>query len=135
MVVWFVAQKLTPRYKLAPFAPFASNKTRKHITKTYESDCYIIGWIMILSNNSSSRWCPEHVCNINISICNKKYFLWHSLTFDYVLLSLKLLRLVKVVKYIEMPKACPKKSMCHFRKLEMILKWNKQNTVRLPQKY
>jgi len=29
----------------------------------------------------------------------------------------------------------PKKSICHFQKLEMILKWNKQNTVRLPQKY
>jgi len=29
---------------------------------------------------------------------------------------------LKVVKYIEMPKACPKKSMCHFQKLEMILK-------------
>jgi len=28
----------------------------------------------------------------------------------------------KVVKYIEMPKACPQKSMCHFQKLEMILK-------------
>jgi len=41
----------------------------------------------------------------------------------------------KVVKHIEMPKACPKKSMCHFQKLEMILKWNKQNTVSLPQKY
>jgi len=42
---------------------------------------------------------------------------------------------VKVVKHIEMPKAGPKKSVCHFQKLEMILKWNKQNTVRLPQKY
>ena len=42
---------------------------------------------------------------------------------------------IKVVKYIEMPKACPKKSMCHFQKLEMILKWNKQKYVRLPQKY
>ena len=30
--------------------------------------------------------------------------------------------LFKVVKYIEMPKACPKKSICHFQKLEMILK-------------
>jgi len=27
----------------------------------------------------------------------------------------------KVVKHIEMPKACPKKSICHFQKLEMIL--------------
>ena len=42
---------------------------------------------------------------------------------------------VKVVKHIEMHKAAPKKSICHFQKLEMILKWNKQNTVRLPQKY
>jgi len=40
-----------------------------------------------------------------------------------------------MVKHIEMPKACPQKSICHFQKLEMILKWNKQNTVRLPQKY
>ena len=42
---------------------------------------------------------------------------------------------VKVVRRIEMPKAAPKKSICDFQKLEMILKWNKQNTVRLPQKY
>jgi len=42
---------------------------------------------------------------------------------------------VKVVRHIEMPKAAPKKSICHFQKLEMILKWNKQNTVMLPQKY
>ena len=28
----------------------------------------------------------------------------------------------KVVKHIEMPKACPKKSICHFKKLAMILK-------------
>ena len=41
----------------------------------------------------------------------------------------------KVVRHIEMPKAAPKKSICHFQKLEVILKWNKQNTVRLPQKY
>ena len=41
----------------------------------------------------------------------------------------------KVVKHIEMPKAGPKKSICHFQILEMILKCNKQNTVRLPQKY
>ena len=43
--------------------------------------------------------------------------------------------LLKVVIHVEMPKAVPKKSICHFQKLEMILKWNKQNTVRLPQKY
>ena len=30
--------------------------------------------------------------------------------------------IIKVVKYIEMPKACLKKSMCHFQKLETILK-------------
>ena len=42
---------------------------------------------------------------------------------------------LKVGKHIEMPKAAPKKSICHFQKLEMILKWNKENTVRLPQKY
>ena len=41
----------------------------------------------------------------------------------------------KVVIHVEMPKAAPKKSICHFQKLELILKWNKQNTVRLPQKY
>jgi len=29
---------------------------------------------------------------------------------------------VKVVIYVEMPKAAPKKSICHFQKLEMILK-------------
>ena len=29
---------------------------------------------------------------------------------------------LKVVKHIEMPKAGPKKSICHFQKLEMILK-------------
>jgi len=34
-----------------------------------------------------------------------------------------------------MPKAAPKKFIRHFQKLEMILKWNKQNTVKLPQKY
>ena len=34
-----------------------------------------------------------------------------------------------------MPKAALKKSICDFQKLEMILKWNKQNTVRLTQKY
>jgi len=28
----------------------------------------------------------------------------------------------KVVRHIEMPKAAPKKSICHFQKLEMILK-------------
>ena len=27
---------------------------------------------------------------------------------------------VKVVRHIEMPKAAPKKSICHFQKLEMI---------------
>jgi len=42
------------------------------------------------------------------------------------------LRRWDILKY---PKAAPKKSICHFRKLEMILKWNKQNTMRLPQKY
>jgi len=42
---------------------------------------------------------------------------------------------VKVVRHIEMPKAAPQKFICHFQKLEMILRWNKQNTVRLPQKY
>jgi len=42
---------------------------------------------------------------------------------------------VKVGIHVEMPKAAPKKSICHFQKLEMILIWNKQNTVRLPQKY
>ena len=42
---------------------------------------------------------------------------------------------LKEMIHIEMPKAAPKKSICHFHKLEMILKWNKQNTVRLPQKY
>ena len=39
------------------------------------------------------------------------------------------------MRHIEMPNAAPQKSICHFQKLEMILKWNKQNTVRLPQKY
>ena len=39
------------------------------------------------------------------------------------------------MRHIEMAKAAPKKSICHFQKLEMILKLNKQNTVRLPQKY
>jgi len=29
---------------------------------------------------------------------------------------------IKVVKHIEMPKAAPQKSICHFHKLEMILK-------------
>jgi len=45
--------------------------------------------------------------------------------------------MLKEVRHIEMPKAAPKKSICHFQKLDMILKWNKQNTstVRLPQKY
>ena len=42
---------------------------------------------------------------------------------------------IKVLIHVEMPKAAPKKSICHFQKLEMILKCNKQNTVRLPQKY
>ena len=42
--------------------------------------------------------------------------------------------LVKVGIHVEMPKAAPKKSICHLKKLEMILKWNK-NTVRLPQRY
>ena len=42
---------------------------------------------------------------------------------------------LKEMRHIEIPKAAPKKSICHFRKLETILKWNKQNTVRLPQKY
>jgi len=37
-------------------------------------------------------------------------------------LDLEIIVNIKVVKYIEMPKACPKKSMCHFQKLEMILK-------------
>ena len=37
----------------------------------------------------------------------------------------------KVVIHVEMPKAAPKKSICYFQKLEMILRWNKQNTVRL----
>ena len=41
----------------------------------------------------------------------------------------------KVLIHVEMPKAAPQKSICHFQKLEMILKCNKQNTVRLPQKY
>ena len=41
----------------------------------------------------------------------------------------------KDVRHIEMPKAAPQKSIRHFQKLEMILKWKKQNTVRLPQKY
>jgi len=31
-------------------------------------------------------------------------------------------RYVKVVIHVEMPKAAPKKSICHFQKLEMILK-------------
>jgi len=38
----------------------------------------------------------------------------------------------KVGIHVEMPKAAPKKSICHFQKLMMILKRNKQNTVRLP---
>jgi len=42
--------------------------------------------------------------------------------------------MIKVVKHIEMSKAGPQKSICHFQKLEMILKWNKQNTVRWPLK-
>jgi len=42
--------------------------------------------------------------------------------------------MIKVVRQIEMPKAAPQKCICHFQKLEIILKWNKQNTVRLPQK-
>ena len=29
---------------------------------------------------------------------------------------------LKVVIHVEMPKAAPKKSICHFQKLEMILK-------------
>jgi len=41
---------------------------------------------------------------------------------------------IKEMRHIEMPKAAPQKSICHFQKLEMILKWNKQNTVGLPQK-
>jgi len=41
----------------------------------------------------------------------------------------------KEVRHIEMPQAVPQKSICHLKKLAMILKWNKQNTVRLPQKY
>jgi len=53
--------------------------------------------------------------------------------FIYNVLSGK--RVFKVVRHIEMPKAAPQKSICHFQKLEMLLKWNKQNTVRLPQKY
>ena len=42
---------------------------------------------------------------------------------------------IKEMINIEMPKAAPKKYICHFKKLEMILKWNQQKTVRLPQKY
>ena len=30
--------------------------------------------------------------------------------------------LLKVVIHVEMPKAAPKKSICHFQKLEMLLK-------------
>jgi len=41
---------------------------------------------------------------------------------------------IKEVRHIKMPKAAPQKSICHFQKLEMILKWNEQITVRLPQK-
>jgi len=44
-------------------------------------------------------------------------------------------RSFKEVRHIEMPKAAPKKPICQFQKLEMILKWNNQTTVRLPQKY
>jgi len=33
----------------------------------------------------------------------------------FTLTHLKLKLKLKVVKYIEMPKACPKKSMCHFQ--------------------
>jgi len=47
---------------------------------------------------------------------------------------LNVLYCIKVVKYIKMPKACPKKSICHFQKLKMILK-NNRKTVRLPQMY
>ena len=43
--------------------------------------------------------------------------------------------IIKEMRHIEMPIAAPKKSIRHFQNLEMILKWNKQNTVRLPQKY
>ena len=42
---------------------------------------------------------------------------------------------VKEMRHIEMPKAAPKKSICYFQKLEMLLEWNKQNTVWFPQKY
>jgi len=31
-------------------------------------------------------------------------------------------RAINVVKHIEMPKAAPQQSICHFQKLEMILK-------------
>jgi len=33
---------------------------------------------------------------------------------------------VQEMRHIEMSKAAPKKSICHFQKLEMILKRNKQ---------
>jgi len=44
-----------------------------------------------------------------------------------------MLQCVKEVRH--MSKAAPKKPICHFQKLEIILKKNKQNTVRLPQNY
>ena len=42
---------------------------------------------------------------------------------------------IKEMRHTEMPETSPKKPICHFQKLEMILKWNKQINVRLPQKY
>jgi len=62
------------------------------------------------------------------------YYLW-GYTTDVGEILWKLRCMVKVVIHVEMPKAAPKKSICLFQKLEMILKWNQQNTVRLPQKY
>jgi len=46
--------------------------------------------------------------------------------------SVQIHRRLKEMRHIEMPKAAPKKSICHFQNLDIILKWNKQNTLRLP---
>jgi len=69
----------------------------------------------------------------NVSV--KWKYLVHATVYIELDKSLAVVSDFKVVIHVEMPKAAPKKSICHFQTLEMILKWNQQNTVRLPQKY
>ena len=118
--------------------PIQEVSSHQHLGVVFSYNC---SWHDHIDSIKKKAWKRINLmCSFKFTLDRKSLeffyfsFIRPILTFEFHIISHSLPR-IKVVIHVEMPKAAPKTPICHFQKLEMILKWNKQNTVRLPQKY